>query len=69
MNKRTQRNKFYLDLLKITERGEGSSLNKQAFRTDFEDAMRLGTKEKISAKNKNKKETAAELIAKYKKKE
>ena len=54
MNKRTQRNKFYLDLLKITERGEGSSLNKQAFRKDFENAMRLSTKKRLDPLNPNK---------------
>ena len=54
MNKRTQRNKFYLDLLKITERGEGSSLSKQAFRKDFENAMRLGTKKRLDPLNPNK---------------
>ena len=71
MDNQSERNSFYLDLLEVTERSKGNSKDKQAFRKDFEDAMRLGTKEKISAKNKNKKkkETAAELIAKYKKKE
>ena len=54
MNKRTQRNKFYLDLLKITERGEGDSLNKQAFRKDFENAMRLSTKKRLDPLNPNK---------------
>jgi hypothetical protein len=84
MDNQSERNSFYLDLLEVTERSKGNSKDKQAFRKDFEDAMRLGTKEKISAKkkksddyfskeadkaigNKKKKETAAELIAKYKK--
>ena len=52
MNNQSERNSFYLDLLEVTERSKGNSKDKQAFRKDFEDAMRLGTKEKISAKKK-----------------
>ena len=58
MDNQSERNSFYLDLLEVTERSKGNSKDKQAFRKDFEDAMRLGTKEKISAKNKNKKKEA-----------
>jgi hypothetical protein len=52
MDNPSERNSFYLDLLEVTERSKGNSKDKQAFRKDFEDAMRLGTKEKISAKKK-----------------
>jgi hypothetical protein len=58
MDNQSERNSFYLDLLEVTERSKGNSKDKQAFRKDFEDAMRLSTKEKISAKNKKKKKEA-----------
>ena len=56
MNNQSERNSFYLDLLEVTERSKGNSKDKQAFRKDFEDAMRLGTKKRLDPlkpKNKN----------------
>ena len=66
MNDSTDRNRFYLNLLKASERTKGTSLLSKEEQKGYEDALRSDTSYRSSKLDKKKKEAKADAEAKAK---
>ena len=64
MNDSTDRNRFYLNLLKASERTKGTSLLSKEDQKGYEDALRSDTSFRSSKLDKKKKEAKAKAKAK-----